>query len=185
MAYHLPFGQGQKQFSKTHSMLDTVLSGWKVVGLFRYNSGNPLPVFPNVWYPGWVGTIYANFNPAIDLSRRFSGSNFDPGIQHSLSNQYFNPAAFSNPEGHTLGNGKRMYSELRGFGYAVEDLGLMKHFSIGEGAGIQLRAELLNAFNRHYFADPSTRMDDSNAFGFVTTTTGNPRTIQFGMRIDW
>jgi hypothetical protein len=185
IAFQLPFGRGRKFLPNAPSMLDAVAGGWEIACIFRYNSGNPLPVFPNVWYPGWVGAIYADYNPAIDLSRQFNGANFNPGVQNAPGNRYFNPAAFSNPEGNKLGNGKRLYSELRGFGYAGEDLGLIKHFRIGEGAGIQLRAELLNVFNRHYFANPNTRMDDADTFGYVTDTTGNPRIVQFGLRIDW
>jgi len=162
-----------------HAALDAVLADGRF-RIFRYNSGNPLGVFANVWYPGWEGSVYADYDSAIDLSRQFSGAQFNPGSTNAAGNRYFNPAAFSNPEGHTLGNGKRLYTELRGFGYAGEDLGLMKNFRIRERAGVQLRAEFLNVFNRRYFADPNTNMGDSSTFGYVTTTTGSPRIIQFG-----
>lgn len=185
IAFQLPFGQNRKYLANAHSWLESLLGGWNVSCLFRYSSGNPLSVTPNVWYPGWVGAIYANFNPEANLGRQFSGSNFNPGVPNTPGNRYFNPAAFSNPEGYKLGNGKSLYSELRGFGYAGEDLSLMKHIKVAEDVGIQLRAELLNVFNRHYFANPNTRMDNASTFGYVTATTGNPRNIQFALRIDW
>jgi hypothetical protein len=185
VAFRLPFGRGRNFLSNVHPMLNAVLSGWEATCLFRYNSGDPLPVYPNVWYSGWVGAIYANYNPAVDLSRQFDGSKFNPGVRNAPDNRYFNPAAFSNPTNYKLGNGKRLYSELRGFGYAGEDLKLMKRFAIGKGVGVQLNVELLNAFNRHYYANPNTRMDNADAFGYVTATTGSPRVTQVGIRMDW
>ena len=110
---------------------------------------------------------------------------FNPAVQNAPGNRYFNPAAFSNPSGHQLGNGKRFYSELRGFGYANEDLGLIKDFEIKEHAKFQLRAELLNVFNRHHFADPNTNLGNSTTFGNVTAVTGSPRVVQFGLRMEW
>ena len=119
------------------------------------------------------------------MSRQFDGSKFNPGVQNAPDNQYFNSAAFSNPKGHKLGNGKRFYGELRGFGYASEDFGLLKNFRIKEKTTFQLRAEFLNVFNRHYFGDPGTSLGNTTTFGYVTTITGVPRIIQFGLRIGW
>jgi hypothetical protein len=184
-AFELPVGRSRRFLSNMHPAWDAVLGGWEVSGIFRYNSGNPLGVFANVWYPGWEGPVYADYDSAIDLSRQFSSAQFNPASTNATGNRYFNPAAFSNPEGHKLGNGKRLYTELRGFGYAGEDLGLMKYFRIREQAGMQLRAEFLNVFNRHYFANPNTNMGDAETFGYVTTTTGSPRIIQFGLRLNW
>ena len=142
-------------------------------------------MYPSVWYPGWEGAVYADYDPGVDLSRSFDSLKFDPGVQNASGNRYFNPAAFSNPKGHKLGNGRRLYAELRGFGYANEDIGLLRNFRLAERAGIQIRAEFLNAFNRHHFADPNTSLGDTTTFGYVTTVTGSPRVVQFGLKIDW
>ena len=130
--------------------LNAVAGGWEVTGIFRYNSGNPLGVYANVWYPGWEGPVYADYDPSIDLSRQFHSPQFNPGSPNAAGNRYFNTAAFANPQGHNLGNGKRVYAKLRGFGYAGEDLGIMKNIRIRERASLQLRAEFLNLFNRHH-----------------------------------
>jgi hypothetical protein len=165
--------------------LSAILGGWAVSGIVRYNSGNPLSVYPGVWRPGWEGAIYADYNPSVDLGRKFESSKFNPSFPNASGNLYFNAAAFSNPKGQKLGNGKRHYSELRGFGFAGEDIGLIKYFQFHEQASFQLRAELLNAFNRHYFADPNTNMGDATTFGYVTSTKGSSRTIQVGLRLSW
>jgi hypothetical protein len=185
VAFELPVGRQRRFLSNLAPALNAVLGGWEATGIFRYNSGNPLGVFANVWYPGWEGPIYADYDSSIDLGRQFSESQFNPGVPNAAGNRYFNPAAFSNPLGHNLGNGRRLYTKLRGFGYAGEDFGLMKKIRVAERAEMQLRAEFLNVFNRHYFANPRTNMGDTATFGSVTSTTGNPRNIQFGLRLDW
>jgi hypothetical protein len=185
VAYQLPFGRGQRFLANAPRPASAILGGWKITGIFRYNSGNPLSVTPNVWYPGWEGTVYADYDRSVNLSRKFNGSKFNPGMPNGAGNLYFDPSAFSNPTGHNLGNGKRLYSELRGFGYASEDIGIMKCVRIRERAAVQLRAEFLNAFNRHHFANPDTRLGNTTTFGYVTSLTGIPRIIQFGVRMDW
>jgi hypothetical protein len=185
ITYELPWGQGRKWMNTLPGVADAFLGGWTLSNIFRYNSGFPLAVSPNVYYPGWEGTVYADLAAGADLAKKFNPRNFNPGIQNDPGNLYFNPASFSNPTGHNLGNGFRRYENLRGFGAASEDIGLMKHFRIREGMKLQIRAELLNVFNRHYFADPGTSLGNQNTFGFVTSTTGTPRVIQVGGRFEW
>ena len=44
--------------------------------------------------------------------------------------------------------------QLRRFGQAYEDVSLMKTFAIAGRYNLEVRLDLLNAFNRHYLADP-------------------------------
>lgn len=181
--YQMPFGRGRKYLSGSSGLLNALLGGWDVTWIYRYNTGGPLGISPNVWYPGWDGTVYADFNSSVDLSSQFNGSKFNPGTQNDPGNRYFNPAAFSNPQNHKLGNGKRRYEELRGFGSASEDIGLLKYWYFSETINLQFRAELINVFNRHYFSNPGTGISNANTFGNVTGLTGTPRNIQFGLRL--
>ena len=50
---------------------------------------------------------------------------------------------------------------------------------------MQFRAEFLNLFNRHHFANPNTGLGNQTNFGYVTGMTGEPRNIQVGLRIGW
>jgi hypothetical protein len=171
--------------NSANGVVEAFLGGWTVSTIFRYNSGYPLAISPNVYYPGWEGTVYANLEPNADLSKKFDSTNFNPGVQNDPGNLYFTPTSFSNPVGHNLGNGFRRYEDLRGFGAASEDFGLMKHFRFREGMHLQIRAEMLNVFNRHYFADPGTSIGNQSTFGYVNSTTGTPRVIQVGARFEW
>lgn len=185
VSYALPFGRGHRFLADANPVLDAILGGWNVTTIFRYNSGNPLAVSSNAWRPGWDGTVYADVAPNADLSQRFNRHGFNPGQPEDPSNQYFDASAFSNPQGQSLGNGRRRYSELRGFGRAVEDIGLMKYFRFGETASLQLRGELINAFNRHYFANPNTSLGNLANFGNVTSKVGTGRSVQMGLRLTW
>ncbi len=185
VAFELPMGRNRKFLSNLNPALNAILGGWEVAGIVRFNSGNPLGVYANVWYPGWEGPVYADYDSTVNLSRQFRSQQFDPATPNTAGNRYFNPAAFSAPQGHGLGNGKRRYTKLRGFGYAGEDVSLMKSIRAAERINMQVRAEFLNVFNRHYFANPNTNMGNATTFGYVTSTTGNPRFIQFGLRLDW
>jgi hypothetical protein len=176
--YELPFGRGRR-WSVENRFVDAVLGGWTVSSIFRYNSGFPLAIVPSPSYSGagWEGFVYADVAPNADLSRKWNSNS-------SLGSAYFNSSAFSNPTNTNLGNGKRFYDNLRGFGYSNEDFGIMKYWSLAERAKLQLRAEILNGFNRHHFQDPDIFVS-SPTFGQVTTTTGQARIIQFGARLGW
>jgi hypothetical protein len=185
--YELPFGRGKKFLANSHSLVNGILGGWNITTIFKYNSGQPMGITPNVWYPTWQsdGNVYANWDPSINLNSTFNPNTFDPGTLEDPGNRYFNPAAFSNPTGHNLGNGQRLYNALRSFGWKSEDIGLFKYWRYKERFNFQLRCELINAFNRHYYDWPGTSISNADTFGQVTSVSGDPRVIQFGLRLGW
>jgi hypothetical protein len=183
--YQLPFGKGRQLLGGAPAWLNAIIGGWDITWLYRYNTGNPLGVTPQVNYPGWEGAVYANWDPSVSLSRQFDTKRFNPGQQNDPVNLYFNRSAFSNPTNHKLGTGRRRYDVLRGFGWSNEDFGIMKKWTPAERVEIQLRAEILNAFNRHHFANPATSLGNQTTFGYVTGMSGDPRNIQAGIRLGW
>jgi hypothetical protein len=183
VSYQLPFGKGRRFLSTSNRWVDSLLGGWDTTLVFHYDTGQPLGVSPNVWYPGWDGAVYADFNSSANLDRKFNGSGFNPGKSNDPGNLYFDTTAFSNPINHKLGNGKRLYEELRGFGWAQEDIGLLKYWRFTESTSLQFRAEFINAFNRHHYANPNTGIGNASTYGYVTGMTGDPRNMQFGLRL--
>ncbi len=189
-SFELPVGRNRKWLSGSNGALDAVVGGWSLTTIFHYNTGRPMGVDPDVWLPAWTdpenGAVYANVAANANLGARyFNPSKFNPGNPSDPANRYFEASAFSQPSYGKLGNGSRLYEGLRGFGHAGEDLGIMKYWSIGEAARLQFRMELLNVFNRHYFDNPETLLSDRTTFGQVLSTTGEPRNIQFGLRLNW
>ncbi len=189
-SFELPVGRGRRWMSGAHPVMDAIMGGWSITTIFRYSTGTPMGVNPDVWIPGWTdpenGAVYANVSSSADMTNRyFDSGKFNPGNPSDPANRYFDTAAFSQPAYGKLGNGKRLYDGLRGFGAASEDLGLMKYWRITERTRAQFRLELLNAFNRHYFDNPQTKISNTATFGQVLSTTGLPRNIQFGFRVNW
>ncbi len=185
LQYQLPFGRGRKYLAEAPGVVNAILGDWDVTWIYKYNSGQPLSVSPNVWYPGWDGSVYANWDQSKDLSRQFDPGGFNPGQQNAPANLYFDQSAFSNPSNHTLGNGRRRYNDLRGFGWSSEDIGVLKYWHMKERVNLQFRAELLNVFNRHHYADPATGLSNQTTFGYVSAMTGTPRNVQVGLRLGW
>jgi len=185
-AWDLPFGKGRHYLSSGGAVVNAILGGWTVSTRFRYNSGFPMGVNSDNWYPLWDGPVYANVNANGNFSRQFKGKNFNPADTAQSTNRYFDPASFSNPTNGEFGTGPMYVSKLRGFGSAEEDLGIMKNFRFGADGRfrVQVRGELLNLFNRHYFSNPDTAIS-SPSFGNVTNVGGSPREGQLGARFEW
>ena len=94
-----------------------------------------------------------------------------------------NKAMFSAPAAFTLGPSAKRYSSVRGFPTRNEDLALAKSNKITEKVRFSLRAEFLNALNRHTLGGISTSISSAN-FGQVTSVSGN-RQMQVSARVDF
>ena len=90
---------------------------------------------------------------------------------------------------------------LRGPGQVNVDFSVIKRFPFAESRNIELRAEFFNLFNHPNFANPvsnlsavpSTSIDANTGritgnpgdFGRVTSTSNNPRLIQFAVKLNF
>lgn len=73
---------------------------------------------------------------------------------------------------------------MRGPGYMVLDLGIMKHVMLGPRMRLQLRVEAYNALNRTNFNNPDTS-PVSTGFGTVTSQNPFPRQLQLAARLSF
>jgi hypothetical protein len=173
--YDLPFGKGKKFMNSAPTAVDAIAGGWTISTGFHYNSGTPIHVGSNYWYPG-INNIYANYDPSCKLN---TGS-----FNNTVGGTYFNPACFSNPAYGGFGNAPTYLSNLRNFGFASEDISVHKNFVFGQDGRMNLnvRFDMFNAFNRRGFAGPITTAGDPN-FGKVVDAGGiGGRFGQFGAR---
>ncbi len=86
--------------------------------------------------------------------------------------------------GFQFGNVPRVTSAIRNYLYNNEDLSFLKKTPIGEGKDFFFKVELLNAFNRHVFANPDDNPYDSY-FGVPTGTIDISRHMQLTARIQF
>jgi hypothetical protein len=168
---------GTRRFSGAAKVL---LGRWAVSGILRYESGRPL----NITMANDLGGFLFNDQKrpnrvaGVDAIVPRNG-NFDPNSQN-----YFNRNAWSDPGPLQFGNAPRRDGSARGFPTYSEDLMLSKVVPLREPARMRFEAQFGNIFNRTLFCDPNTNWS-AGSFGTVNTQCNQPRSIQFGLRVDF
>lgn len=202
--YELPMGHGKRVLGSA-GWADRIVSGWSVSGVLTYQSGIPTAVYApcsgtagDVLFAGchFTGSARVNIVPGVKQS---NGRDLNP-----LTTPFFNANAFSAPDPFTFGNEPRTLSSARSFGNRNEDITIGKKTKIGERGVIDFRAEFFNIFNRHILQQPggpggfATQLGSAFVpadtagcqqafacgFGAITSASG-PRTIQFGLKIEY
>ncbi|MGH7744119.1 MAG: hypothetical protein ACREQ5_04770, partial [Candidatus Dormibacteria bacterium] len=188
--YELPFGRGRRWLSEQNRVVNGIVGGWTLGGLFLYASGQPFQaVVGNSFYPAW-GNFYPNFN----LSG-FTGPNDprkfqvpQPGQPIPAVDFYMPASVASAPAVGELGTGPSAISALRCPGNANENASILKYFSMGSDGQYTLsfRVEFYNLFNRHTYningCGGNKSQIGSGNFGQIFGVIPNPRTGQFAVR---
>lgn len=181
--YELPIGKGRSWANDLHPVVDAIIGGWQVQGIYEWQSGEPL-VFPNAYFNGdpeqlksmlgkkdGQGRRYGVDIPAWDLSGFFINGSA-PGV----ANNYSSGNAVS------LRNFPLTVDGLRNQRFLKFDVGLSKNFTIREGMKLQVRLDAINLLNRPYFTSPNVTPSNAS-FGFTTAPVRQPpRDIQIGAR---
>jgi hypothetical protein len=188
VAYELPFGDRRRWLANRGNFVNSLVGNWTLSGVVLYTSGQPLTFYSSnyYYYPLWAAT-YLDFNlNGYNGSQFHSGSFVEPSGTNPAptGNQYFPATIAANPPYGQLGTGHARMDALRGFGFANEDVSILKYLYFGSEHryALSLRAEFYNIFNRHTFANPDTNIADGARFGKVLGLAGAPRTGQFGAR---
>jgi hypothetical protein len=167
-----------------------LLSGWGVSGVTVVQSGTPMTISDNRG-----GTIYGNagasraqFCPGMSPGNAVTSG----GVKQRL-NAFFNTSAFADTQatngsaacalpaiGDGTGYGNSSVGIVLGPGQLNTDLSLSKAIPIKESK-VEFRAEFFNAFNHPQFQGPDTSVTDGT-FGQITSTSVNPRLIQFALK---
>jgi len=155
-----------------------LINGWSISGVTIAQDGNPLTLTDAT-----AGSIYGIPNARAELCPgvpiKTGGS-----IQSHLSD-YLNPNALcAPPTGGIYGNGTGFGDSgvglVLGPGQFNWDIALIKQTKISEGQSLLFRAEFYNAFNHTQFANPATAKGGN--YGSITSTSVNPRLIQFALK---
>ena len=190
--WQLPIGRGQWLMPDANKVVNGILGGWQLAGIYRWNSGLPAPNFFDDarWATNWnVQSNVVRTGPlqacpdrgGADAPKLFGSCNPTAAYQ-SFRN------AFPGESGNR--------NVFRLPGYVSLDLGLSKSFHVpfGENQRFQVRWEVFNVTNTQHFGkmdisrtgtgvtlDPSTATPPSNWSNF-TGIQGSPRVMQFGFR---
>ena len=169
--YELPFGKGHKYLSSASRAFDLLVGGWQTSGIFTIGSGLPYSVGFDSSLQGW---------PGVNTSNNFADKVGNPHVSNPSLAEWFNPAAFALPAPYTFGN--TAPNSLFGPHYFNWDTGIFKKFSLSEKFKLTFRADLFNALNHPNFGNPNNDISQSSA-GTITGTSGNPRDVQFSLRL--
>jgi hypothetical protein len=180
--YEIPVGRGKQFVSGASGWLNQLIGGWQISAIDSWHTGLAFQTVSNA-FP----ISFNNNTPAI-----FNGDN--AAIRdhiHKVNGQgqlFANPdaaiAAFTGPIG--LQGGNR--NNLRGPHFSDISLGLGKHFPIREKVIMEFRMDAFNAFNHPNFTLPGVAgtadITSPSTFG-VIAGTGDPRVVQFALRLDF
>ena len=164
----LPFGRNKRFGAKMPRALDFVAGGWQLNGVVQRQSGAPLG-FGDVW------TLFTGNPDDVVL----------PKDQRSPDRWFNTNAGFNKNTAQQLANNIRYsplrFSGVRADGQARWDFSAIKHFRVTERAGVEFRAECLNAWNHPNLFAPNTTVT-STAFGTITNQDV-PRAWQMSLKV--
>jgi hypothetical protein len=164
----LPFGSNRRYGRDWGGVTNAVLGGWQIGYIFKGQSGAPL---------GFGNFLFASGMGVDDI----------PASDQSV-NQWFNVGAFNGVNAQQLVSNVRTqpsrFAEVRGPGYAVLDLSLLKNVSLGATRQLQFRVEAYNALNRANLQNPNTGTT-STALGTITAQNGLPRQLQLAVKMSF
>jgi len=191
--WELPLGRGRWLLHDSNKVVNGILGGWQLSGIFRWNSG--LPIF----------SPYDGATWATNWNAQSSGVRVQPVESCPTRGGAGAPKLFCDPTGayRSFRNAKPGETGdrnvLRLPGYVNLDLGLGKTFKMpwSEGHKLQIRWETFNVSNTQRLAtvdasrtgfglvvDPQGATPPTNWSNF-TAIQGSPRVMQFGFRYDF
>ncbi len=159
------FGAQTPRFANT--ALRVVASDWRVSGIVSARSG------------GWLTVTTTRDIAGTGITpQRVNQVNANPFGDKSLDN-YLSAAAFAAPAAGEYGN--HVNNSIEGPGFWTTDLALSRLVSFAATRQLELRVEIFNLFNNFNWGIPVTNFD-AGTFGRITSSAGDPRIMQFGVK---
>jgi hypothetical protein len=182
--WDLPFGKGQRWGAGAPPVIQQIIQGWNVNGVFSTSSGRPFTVYSGSNQIGDVNQVPANCNGCPrtmgDVNRTASNFGGVPG--------YFTAeeiARFSQPDAGTIGNTGRNY--FNGPRRINLDMAFLKKTNLPfrEGMTLELRFEFFNITNTPTFGLPTATIT-SAVFGRIRDSViSESRKVRIGAKINF
>jgi hypothetical protein len=187
LVYHLPFGKGQMLAGNARPLLDALVGGWHVSGIFRWTSGFPITIDNGfTWATNWniEGDAMPNGPPPVASNPKnaiVNGVGIGPDI-------FANPAAAQAAFRPEWPGESGVRNNVIGDGMFNIDTGVSKDFSLGEQRRLEFSWQAFNATNSVRYdvrgAQPSLSYDPTH-FGKYLNTLTTPRFMQFALRFEF
>ena len=190
LVYRLPFGKGQRLAATASPLLNAVIGGWHVSGVFRWASGFPVTVDNGfTWATNW--NIEGDAEPdgpapvaSNSKHAMVNGVDIGPDI-------FADPAAAEAAFRPEWPGESGVRNNVIGDGMFNIDTGVSKDFSLGEQRRLEFSWQAFNATNSVRYdvrgpvgnsAQPSLS-EDPTQFGKYLNTLTTPRFMQFSLRL--
>jgi hypothetical protein len=167
--YDLPIGHGRLLLGNSSRVVDALLGGWQLQGVYRYQTG---PAF-GFGDPVFNGTCPTIASIALPKDQRTYNKWFNTSCFNTVSNQQLSNHLATLPT---------RFSYLRAMPLNVADLSGIKRFKINERVSLEMRWEFLNAFNHVWLGSPTTS-PTSGSFGQCGTENSAPRRVYWSGHI--
>ncbi len=167
--YDLPFGKGRQWGSDWSGLVNAVLGGWRLGGIFQARSGLPV-------------TVIDGRNRSLQGERGAERPNCvgDPVPSDQSITHWLDITAFETVPLGTFGNCP--VGVARAPGYTNLDLVLSKRFDVHTSKYAEFRVEAFNALNHPSFGPPNRDISVPNTFGTITNTISSPRVIELALK---
>jgi len=154
----------------------TLMSGWQFAGVLVAQSGLPFNLSDTSAATLYgVTTSRASWAPGATPSTAQKS-----GRTQDRLDEYFNRSAFVRAG---TGFGDVGRNVLRGPIQANLDLSVNRRFRFREKRYVEFRSEFFNLTNRVNFETPGSNISTTSNFGVITGTNGNPRIVQFALKL--
>lgn len=183
--YDLPYGRGKTLLN--HGLLALIFGNWRTSGVFTYYSGHPFTVNENdgIRNSALDTYGYTTATPNVIGKPRIVG---DPACWFYVSKD--SACATKAPSSYTdayvlttagvIGNSGR--NTLRGPRTTVFDASLLREFPFTDRWHLEARWEVFNVTNTPEFGQPNSNLT-SGGVGTITSLSGDPRVMQFALRL--
>jgi hypothetical protein len=167
--YELPFGRGRAYGNDWSGVMNAVLGGWRLGGIFQARTGLPVTV---------VDSRARSLQGERGSERPNCVGDWKPDDQSI--NRWLDINAFEVVPLGTFGNCP--VGVARGPGYVNLDLMLAKRFDISGPRYAEFRLEMFNALNHPSFGAPNRDLATPGTFGTITNTVSSPRVIELAFK---
>jgi len=178
--YDLPFGGGQR-FSSGSGVVNKIIGGWNVSGVWAFATGLPLDVFNGASCEEFgQGVVFGNCSAYFPADGKYQSASVHNNA--GVLTAYSNLPSFTAPDLTIYSRTGRGY--LRGLNRWNVDFGISKTTRITERVSTRFDCQMTNVFNHVMFNDPNVDISSGN-FGVLRNQYNQPRFIQFGLRLDF
>lgn len=185
--YDLPFGHGRMMLQ--HGPLSWILGDWRTAGVYTFYSGHPFQVNENDGNHNSILDPYGYTTATPDLVGKphvisdpdcwFYASKDTACAAHAPSDL---TDAFATTAVGAIGNVGR--NPLRGPHIDVFDARLLREFPIHETLNVEALWEVFNLTNTPEFGQPNGNIT-SGGVASITSLSGDPRVMQFALRLSF